>query len=247
MTGGQSLEISELSKDELLRLMGMFFGHVFVHYGMWFTETLRREGIEKALELESQVLMNYFPIVLKRLSPHFGIEMDGDVPVVLSNKAKEDILSIIRDLAKTWVTGDGLWFQAIEHTTGIHQAKQINDTCWSHFANLEAHKILHFLKMPQGGGLNALERSLELRMYSTINAHRALWEPDGSLLFTMAECRVQKSRRRKNMDDYECKSAGLVEYSEFAHGVDRRIQTQCVYCPPDPMTPEEFCSWRFRI
>jgi len=31
------LDITDLSKEELIRLVGVFLGDVLVHYGMWFT------------------------------------------------------------------------------------------------------------------------------------------------------------------------------------------------------------------
>lgn len=238
---------ADLSKDQLLKLTGIFFGYVFVHYGIWFTETVRKEGLERAVDLEPGVLDAYFPAAMKRLAPHLGIKMNGNIPEALINKNKEDLVTLIGDLAKTWVAGDGLWFQAVEGCSGMNAAKQINDTCWSRFAHLEAHKILTFLGAEAGGGLQALEQALRFRVYSTINAHLLSWNSDGSLLFTITECRVQSSRRRKNMDDYPCKSAGLVEYGQFALGVDKRIQIDCVRCPPDVLNPGEFCSWRFTI
>jgi Family of unknown function (DUF6125) len=242
-----SFEITELSRDELLGLAGIFLGDVLSHYGMWFTETVHSQGVEKAVELEHRVLLNYFPLVLRRLAPHFGIEIKGDIPSTLDKKSREELVLLIQDIAKTWVTGDGLWFQAVESSTGMDAAKLINDTCWSHFARMEAYKILQYLKISHGGGLNALRKALRLRIYSTINGHRTAWDDDGSLIFTMEECRVQGSRRRKKMEDYPCKSAGQVEYSQFAIGIDPRIKTDCVCCPPDPTPKEEFCSWRFTI
>ncbi|MFW5855438.1 MAG: DUF6125 family protein, partial [Thermodesulfobacteriota bacterium] len=47
--------------------------------------------------------------------------------------------------------------------------------------------------------------------------------------------------------DYPCKSAGLVEYSYFAAGIDPRIRTECIGCPPDPHPEDWFCAWRFTM
>lgn len=241
------MDITELPKEELLRLVGVFLGDVLVHYGMWFTETLHTLGPEEALKREDLVLRRYAPLALDRLAPHFGIELDNGVPRLLLEKSREDLLLLIADIAKTWVTSDGLWFQAVESVSGMETAKAVNDTCWSHFAQMEAFKIRMHLGIGDGEGLSALERALKLRIYSTINAHESSWDEDGSLLFRMTECRVQSARRRKQLDDYPCKSAGIVEYSTFTRAIDRRIKTECVWCPPDRVPDEEFCMWRFRI
>lgn len=247
MTNDESTFVTDLPKEELLKMVGTFMGDLFVHYGMWFTETVNRLGVEKALELEKEVLARYFPLAAERLAPHFGIEMDGRQPKALVSKTREELLLLLADIAKTWVTGDGLWFQAVEVSSGMTNAKAVNDTCWSHFARMEAFKIRHYLQIGRRGGLKALERALRFRVYSCINANAAAWDDDGSLLFTMTECRVQSARRRKGLDDYPCRSAGIIEYTEFAQGIDGRIVTECVSCPPDRVPDEAFCTWRFRI
>jgi hypothetical protein len=157
------------------------------------------------------------------------------------------LLLLIADIAKTWLTGDGLWFQAVEDSAGMDAAKEVNDNCWSHFAFMEAYKIRKHLGVGDRGGLEALNMALKLRIYSSINAHSASWDADGNLLFTMTECRVQSARRRKELEDYPCKTAGMIEYANFARGIDPRIRTDCVWCPPDRVPDEEFCTWRFSV
>lgn len=57
--------------------------------------------------------------------------------------------------------------------------------------------------------------------------------------------RVQAARKRKGLEDYPCKSGGLVEYTYFARAIDSRITTECITCPPDPHPDDYFCAWRF--
>lgn len=241
------IDITDRSHSDLCQLVAIFLGDVLVHYGMWFTEACHRVGSEQALELERDVLARYADLALQRLGPHFGIDPAMGVQQHLASKSREDLLLLIADIAKTWVAGDGLWFQAVEATSGMTAAKEVNDACWSHFAHMEAFKIRQFLGIGRSGGLSALEAGLKLRIYCTINAHAVSWDEDGSLLFTMTECRVQSARRRKQMEDYPCKSAGIVEHTRFAQGIDPRIRTECVWCPPDRVPDEAFCTWRFSL
>lgn len=247
MTETNLTSVSDASKEDLIRLMKIFLGDVFAHYGMWFAEAARVVGVDSALEMEERVLERYASITVDRLGPYLGLELEQGVPKVLLEKPREELLMFLADLAKTWVTGDGLWFQAVESVRGMDQAKVINDACWSHFAQMEAYKARRLLGLDRSGGLPALKRALSLRIYSSINAHEATWEDDGSLLFTMTECRVQSARRRKQMEDYPCKSAGIVEHTSFAKGIDPRIKTECVWCPPDRKPDQEFCAWRFTL
>ena len=86
-----------------------------------------------------------------------------------------------------------------------------------------------------------------MRVYARIN--RQSFEDDGprAFIFRMDECRVQVARKRKGLDDYPCKSAGLVEYAYFARAFDARIKTECIGCPPDAHPDDWYCAWRFSL
>jgi len=238
---------SDLTRKELIRLATLFAGNVLVHYGMWFTETVNKLGLQETLNLESRAFQKYYPLAIKKLGPHLKKHEPKDLDIAVSKESETEIIALIQDLAKTWVASDGVWFQAVEARAGMAVAKEINDTCWANFAALEASKILAFLGLQAGGGLRVLQQALEFRTYSVINMHTCDFSADGSLVLTFQECRVQNSRRRKRMGDYPCKSAGFIEYSHFATLVDNRIVTECVYCPPDSVKADQFCSWRFVI
>ncbi|MGC8659850.1 MAG: DUF6125 family protein [Desulfomonilaceae bacterium] len=243
----KSYEILDLDNDGLIRLAGMFLGHVITHYGIWFTQAVLRFGVADTVTMEEKVARRHFEIAMARLAPHFNIETRDGLPAILFNKSREELLLLISDLAKTWVTGDGLWFQSIEDPHGMAMAKAVNDSCWSIFARLEAYKIKSFLGPEDKDSLSYLEQALKLRIYSSINSHSVKRDEDGSLIFSMTECRVQSARRRKEMDDYPCKSAGLTEYTEFALGIDPNIVTECLHCPPDRASDQDFCAWRFSL
>jgi hypothetical protein len=88
---------------------------------------------------------------------------------------------------------------------------------------------------------------LNFRIYAQVNTQSTVAEGPGSLVFQMNECRVQSARKRKGLDDYPCKSAGLVEYTYFARSIDDRIETECIGCPPDAHPDEWYCAWRFTL
>ena len=69
-------------------------------------------------------------------------------------------------------------------------------------------------------GLEGLKQALEYRFYTFVNKQSISEETETSFIFRMNDCRVQSARKRKGLDDYPCKSAGIVEYTTFAETID---------------------------
>ena len=126
-------------------------------------------------------------------------------------------------------------------------AKKCNDACWGQFSPFEAWSIKQFLNLPENAGLDGLKQALNFRIYARINEQSFVEEGPDRFVFQMNACRVQIARKRKGLDDYPCKSAGLVEYTYFARSIDPRIETECIGCPPDAHPSEWFCAWRFKL
>lgn len=240
-------DFSSLTKERLLKLLGIYAGEVLVHYGIWFTEAVANRGPGIALESEWDALEKYGPIALKRLAGHLGVEMEGNVPKPLADKSRQELFAMAQDFAKTWLASDGVWFQEIEGRSGMPEAKVVNDACWSVFAPMEAYKLRRLLGLDSAPSIEALEKTLKLRLYSTINAAEAVVESETTLVWRMKECRVQTARRRKGLENYPCKSAGIAEYTSFSLGIDERFATECLYCPPDRPPEGSICAWRFTL
>jgi len=129
----------------------------------------------------------------------------------------------------------------------MNDAKRCNDSCWAHFSPFEAWSIKKYLDLPQNPGLEGLKKALGFRLYARINTQSFIDEGPDSFVFQMNQCRVQYARKRKGLDDYPCKSGGMVEYTYFARSIDPRIKTECIGCPPDDHPDEWYCAWRFKI
>lgn len=171
-----------------------------------------------------------------------------DVGVQLLQKMnKEELIDIIVDDAKNWLAHDGLWFQAIEKTHGMEVAIAADTDAWRKFTVIEAKRIMARLGIEPGGGIPALLECLNHRLYARLNLQEAVDVSDSRAVFRMVDCRVQSARKRKGLDDFPCKSVGIVEYSEFARTIDPRIQTNCIACPPDAHPEDYYCSWEFTL
>jgi hypothetical protein len=236
-----------LNKEEKAGFVVDMFTRIVVHYGFWFAEVRHQLGMEKALEVMDKATKNAVGIGMKRLSSELGFEMENGLPKALLDLDGDAMDRLMTAVAKNWLVNDGVWFQAVESEHGMNDAKRCNDSCWAQFSPYEAHAVKKLLNLGEAPGLDGLKKALNFRMYSLLNTQSIVDEGPKSFVFQMNECRVQSARVRKKMDDYPCKSAGLVEYTYFARAMDPRIKTECIGCPPDDHPDDWFCAWRFSL
>lgn len=241
MGEGTNKDGVEALNDEALACFVLDVIHrMVVHHGLWFAEVIHQLGLERALEILFQVKEKSIPLQWERLCKTFELPS-----LPFASWPREKLLRFIDTLAANWLANDGVWFQAVESVRDMNDAKRCNDTCWSRFSPLEAQSIKRLLGLPLQPGLHGLKAALKFRIYARINVQSIEEEGPDAIIFKMNDCRVQSARRRRNLPDYPCKSAGLVEYRTFAESIDSRIRCECIACPPDEHPPDWFCAWRF--
>lgn len=237
----------DLNQQDMVRLIIDMFHRTAVHYTLWFKEVEHQMGMKKALDIMDVAYHKSYDIQMKRLAKIFDFEMKDGIPLPLLDMSRKNLFTLMEAIAINWIAIDGVWFQAVEATHGMNDAKRCNDSCWTRFSPFEGWSIKKFLGLPQEAGIKGLKKALQFRMYARINVQTIIEENPDTIVLQMNDCRVQTARKRRGLDDYPCKSAGLVEYGTFAESIDERIMTECVGCPPDPHPEEWFCSWRFTM
>ncbi len=166
---------------------------------------------------------------------------------LLRQLSRDELIGLLEDATKNWLTHDGFWFLAVEARFGLETAIELDAQAWERFTVVEARRIMKRLGIEPGGGIPALKKALPFRLYAHLNAHETLDVDERTIVFRMNECRVQSARRRAGRSDFACKPVGLVEYAGFARTIDPRFRTRCIACPPDPHPPEYFCAWEFTL
>jgi hypothetical protein len=243
----QEFAVDNLNKKELAGMVIDMLHRTIVHHVFWFEEVEHQFGFEKALEIMGDAYEKSRGVQLHRLGKLFGFKLVDGIPEPLLDMPKEKLIALISNLGLNWLAGDGIWFQAVESRQGMLDAKRCNDSCWAWFSPFEAWSIKRLLNLPEQPGLAGLKTALQMRLYARINIQSIIEESPTSILLQMNDCRVQSARNSKKLEDYPCKSAGLVEYTTFARAIDSRIKTECVGCPPDDHPREWACAWRFSI
>ena len=239
--------VEDLNREDTARLVMDMFHRIIIHYALWFTEVRHQMGMEKALDTLKIASDRSIGIQMKRLSKILGFEIKDGIPRSLLDMSKGSLTELLDSVAINWLANDGVWFQAVEFESGMNDAKRCNDSCWAHFSPFEAWSIKRYLDLPENPGLEGLKKALGFRLYARVNTQSFIDETKESFIFQMNECRVQSARKRKDLDDYPCKSGGMVEYTYFARSIDPRIKTECIGCPPDDHPDEWYCAWRFKI
>lgn len=236
-----------MTKTDTSRLILSFIHRTIMHHITWFMEVQKQLGPEKAYKVLDEAWKNSYPLQLNRLAKNLGFEMTGELPSPLLEMPENKLLNLRDNLAVNWLANDGIWFQAVENAENMALAKTCNDNAWEKFSPFEAWEIKKLLGLGEEPGLDGLKQALGLRLYAFINKQTFTEETENSFIFRMNDCRVQSARKRKGLADYPCKSAGIIEYSEFAKAIDSRIQTTCICCPPDEHPDEYYCAWKFSI
>jgi hypothetical protein len=237
----------DLEQLDMARLVVDMFHRIMVHYTLWFTEVEHQFGVQRALEIMKTARKNSYNIQMDRFAKVFGFEMKDGVPKALLDMPKESLINLMNNLGVNWLANDGVWFQSVESMRDMYDAKRCNDSCWTRFSPFEAWSIKEFLGLPEQAGLEGLKKALRFRMYARINVQSIIDDSPNSIIFQMNDCRVQSARKRRSLEDYPCKSAGLVEYRTFGETIDSRIRCECIGCPPDPHPEGWFCTWRFSL
>ena len=239
--------IAETDQETLVQLVVDALRRTVVHYGHWFAQVEHQLGMEKALAVEEDVWSASLGNQVQRLGKTLDFPVENGIPAVLNGFSKETLIDLLEKLGVNWLANDGIWFQAVERRFGMNDAKRCNDSCWTRYSPFEAERIKKILKLPENGGIPALHKALAFRMYALINEQSVERVDDSCIIFRMNKCRVQAARKRRGLEDYPCKSVGLVEYPYFASAIDKRIQTECIGCPPDPHPEGWFCAWKFTL
>ncbi|MEN8153288.1 MAG: DUF6125 family protein [Acidobacteriota bacterium] len=165
----------------------------------------------------------------------------------IEDLSREELLELTKVYAKNWIAHDGSWFLSIEKEMGMDKAIHFDTEAWRMFTVVEAKRIMGFLGLEKNSGINGLKRALGFRLYSSINEDEIVVVDEKTVEYRVKTCRVQEARRRKGLEDFPCKSVGIVEYSYFAKTIDERFETEVVSCPPDITEPDYYCFWRFTL
>ncbi len=170
-----------------------------------------------------------------------------DNEALLQELPRETLVEMLSDFAKNWLAHDGLWFLAAEAKFDMETAIELDTAAWERFTVVEAKRLMRRHNIEPGGGVPALAKALQLRMYAFLNHYRLEVVDERTLRFYNVTCRVQSARQRDNRPLFPCKSVGVMEFTNFAKTIDPRFRTKVIACPPDDLPRDFMCGWEFTL
>jgi hypothetical protein len=115
------MNLEDLSREELIKLVEVYAKNWLAHDGCWFLATEAKFGMETAVELDTQSWACFSPVEARRIVQAFGIEANGGLEA-LERALSYRLYAAVNRQEAEWISERTLRFRMVE--CRVQQARQ---------------------------------------------------------------------------------------------------------------------------
>jgi hypothetical protein len=151
---------------------------------------------------------------------------------------------LLLQLRNMWSV-DGLYFLGIEDQFGTDSATEIDRNIWEIMGKIEARRLRELMGFSDDD-LPTMISALRISSWALDLEEKEIIIEDDRALFRNPNCRVQKTRLKKELGEFPCKQVRWGYLKNFAREFSENITVECNFCPPDPHSEDMWCEWEFK-